>query len=817
MKKLIMVILAIRACFALNVGYAQHSLGKINGQLVDVKQQPVGAATLSLISVNDSTKIKLASSTSNGSFVFGNVKEDSYQLIVTSLGFIKYYSGEIRIDTQHMRINLPKIQLKSTGTLLNEVAVTTPKSFIEQKIDRTVVNVDALISNSGSTALEVLEKSPGVQVDENGGISLKGQKGAVVFIDDKPTYLSGSDLQNYLRSLPSSTLDKIEIMTNPPAKYDAAGNAGIINIKTKKRKIQGFNLGVNLSGRQAKNTSSNNSADFNYRKNNLNVFGTVGYVNRNSYNDINISRQYFLADGSRSGSFNQNSYLKRLGYGFSSTLGADFYSSEKTTLGILLTGLLRYPETQNSSRGILINAAGNPDSSLKSTNMEKGIFKNGGININFRHQFTKSGSDISANLDYLGYSTNTNQDFTNDNYSTTGVLTSYDRSIGALPSQIKIYAAKSDYTQLLKGKWKLEGGVKISQTKTDNIANYYNLINDLIVPDNNRTNHFNYQENINAAYLNINKDFQRLSVQAGIRLENTLATGLQLGNSLKADSSFKRHYTNLFPTIFILYKLDSLGNNQIKLNYGRRVDRPYYQDLNPFVTQLDKFTYYVGNPYLKPSLSDKIELGYVFNNRTGATFSYSDTKDDGNETIQIIDGMYYSKPANIGRIKTSAISLNGSFDPTKWFNLQLNGQLSHVHAVSEFYTGLLNTEGTSVYLQGLLQFKLGSDWKMQWDGSYQSKQTSNQFVIGSKGRLNAGLSKKLSPRATVKLSVNDIFRTNVNRGTINNLFLTDAKFRTLGDSRNALLSFSLRFGKTAIDQRKHIDISAGAEQGRVKN
>lgn len=817
MKKLLLVILTFRACFALNAGFAQSAAGQISGKIVNVKQQADHAATLSLIRVRDSALVRSASAAPSGSFSFTSLPYDTYQVRVSSTGSVTYYSGDLKVDLEHLDVRLPEIQLKPASTSLAEVVVTGRKSFIEQKIDRTVVNVDALISNAGTTALEVLEKSPGVQVDENGGIKLTGRSGVVIFIDDKPTYLSGNDLQNYLRSLPSSTLDKIEIMTNPPARYDAAGNAGVINIRTKKLKTGGFHMGINLSARQAKNLSSNNSADFNYRKNKVAVYGTLGYICRNSYSDVNIYRRYESADGHTSGNFSQNTHIKRLGYGFNSTLGADFYAAEKTTLGVVFTGVLRYPETQNSGQGVLKNAAGAPDSSLLSTNLENIIFKNGGINLNYRHQFRQPGSDLTANLDYLGYYTNTNQNFDNNNYSPAGVLTSYDQSVGALPSKIRIYAAKSDFTQTLKDNWKLEAGLKASYTRTDNVADYFNILNNATIPDYNRTNHFDYKENINAGYININKDFSRLSLQAGVRLENTLSTGLQLGNVLKADSSFKRNYTNLFPTIFILYKLDSLGDNQIKLNYGRRIDRPYYQDLNPFITQIDKFTYYVGNPYLKPSFSDKVEVGFSHKNHIGITFSYSDTKDDGNETIQILDGIYYSKPANIGRIKTVAVSLNGTFDPWEWMSLQSNAEVAHVHSRSDFYTGLLDIKGTHVYLQGLLQFKLGHDWNMQWDGNFQNKQAINQFVIKSKGKINAGVSKKLSSQATVKLSVSDILRTNINQGAINNLYLTKANFRTIGDSRAVLLSLSLRLGKASRDQRKLHTNGADAEQGRVKN
>jgi hypothetical protein len=817
MKKLIMAILAIWISFAQAFCQDASVKATITGTITDAKGAAVKAATVTLLRTADSIKIDAKVADQDGKFAFEVIKAGAYRIRISVVGFKIYNSETITVGADKPLIGLGIIPLESTSNALKEVIITSKKAFIEQKIDRTVVNVDALISNAGTTALDVLEKSPGVQVDQNGTISLKGQQGAVIFIDDKPTYLSGADMQNYLRALPATTIDQIEIMTNPPARYDAAGNAGVINIKTKKRKTLGFNMGLNLSVRQSRNLSSNNSMDFNFRKDKVNLFGNFAYTLRNSYNDLSIFRRYKDADGSTNSTFNQNTYIKRLGYGFKTTIGADYYSSEKTTFGIVLNGLLRYPETNNISSGSILNRNGILDSSIYAQNTEKGTFKNGSVNLNYRHEFRKGGSEITANLDYLNFGINNDQHFANQNYSSAGIFTAQDVLTGQLPSEIRIYAAKTDYSQALSGGWKVEAGLKTSYTNTDNIANYLNLTNGNPVPDYNRTNHFQYKEDINAAYLNINKDYKRLTLQVGLRLENTVSNGIQLGNTIKADSSFKRNYTNLFPTFFVMYKLDSLAEHQLKFNYGRRIDRPYYQDLNPFISQLDKYTYYVGNPYLRPSFSNKFELGYVYKNNLTVTISYSNSKDDGNETIEIVNGIYYSKPANIGTIKVINLSVSGGFDLNKWLSLQLNANISGVHARSAFYTGLLDTKGVALYGQGLLQFKLGNGWNMQWDGNYQSKSKSTQFVIESRGALNAAVAKSISAMASIKFSVSDILHTNINRGTINNLNLTDANFKTKGDSRNVLLTFSLRFGKAVAGQRKHENTGADTEQGRVKN
>ncbi|AMP99721.1 TonB-dependent receptor [Pedobacter cryoconitis] len=817
MKFLQILLLALVCLFFLpNTLNAQTGSGKISGRVIDSKGNPLDGANVALSSKKDSSIAKLELTGINGKYNFEGINYGHYEIFVSYMGERQPYKTLILIDTQHIVIQLEDLVLNEKKIQLNEVNIVQKKSFVEQKIDRTVVNVDALISNAGTTALDVLEKSPGVRVDQNGSISLKGRAGVVIFIDDKPTYLSGSDLEGYLKSLPSSALDQIEIMTNPPAKYDATGNAGIINIKTKKQKISGFNIGVNLSLGQHKYTSTNNSLDFNYRNNKFNVFGNAGYMNRNGFADLTILRTYKNADGSINSNFDQLSNVRKTGYGFNSTLGADYYQSEKTTWGIVLGGLLRYPESNILNTSNFSNVNYVPDSVTIAKNRESSEFKNGSVNLNFRHQFKKKGPDLAVDLDYIAYRTNNDQSFNNKNYSSDGILKSDELLKGLLFSDIKIYSAKADYTHPLSESLKLAGGIKASYTKTDNIADYSSILKNITYVDYDKTNRFKYQENINSAYLNLNKDFRSLSIQMGLRLENTVSNGHQLGNIMKPDSSFKRSYTSLFPTLFLLYKLDSLENGQLRFNYGRRIDRPYYQDLNPFISPLDKFTYMVGNPYLLPSFSNKVELSYIYKKKITATVSYSDTKDQSSETIEIVDGIYYSRPGNISSTNVTSISLDAGFDPTKWLAFQFYSELAFVHSKSNFYTGLLETKGTNGYLQGLFSFKLPSDWNIQIDGHYQTKITSAQFVYGSKWGLNAGVSKKISPRASLKLSISDIFYTNINSGEINNLNLTNASYRNLGDSRRGLLTLSFRFGKVNSNQSRYEIKGAENEMNRVK-
>lgn len=811
-----MAFLAIWHFIAKNSVCAQSN-HTIIGTVTNTQKVPLDLITIALYSEVDSALVKTTFSESDGKFQFSQVKPGSYLIRLAAVGYASLSSRTISIKEGETMLQLPAFILEPTASELNEVTITGKKSFVEQKLDRVVVNVEALIANAGTTALDVLEKSPGIQVDQNGAISLKGKQGVMVYIDDKPSYLSGADLESYLKSLPASSLEQIEIMSNPPAKYDAAGNGGVINIKTRKGLLKGFNGGLNFSFNQGHRARSANSLNFNIRDNKFNYFANLSYNYNNSFTDLDINRTYKNDDGNPKSFFYQNSFFDRNGNAFNAKAGADYYQSEKTTWGIVLTGMNRESVQVNNNTSNLFNPAMVLDSVIKARNEDKIDFINGAINLNYRHQFDKKGQGISADADYLTYHNQTHQHYFNTSYFPDGRLKSEDILNGSLPARINIYAIKTDYSLPLQGAWKMDAGLKASYTKTDNIADYSTMVNAITLPDYDKSNHFIYKENINAAYLNLNREGKRLSVQVGLRVENTVSDGNQLGNIMKPDSTFKRNYTDVFPTLYLLYKLDTNATHQVGLNYGRRIDRPYYQDLNPFLSPLDKFTYYVGNPFLKPSYTNGMELSHVYKSKYTTTLSYSNAKDDVGETIEIVDGIYYSRPSNIGRKIVKSISFNGSFDPADWLNISLYTELTNIKTTSDFYTGKLNSSGTYVYFGPTASLKLGKGWDAELSGNYRSRLVNAQFVLQSIWQANVAAQKKLSPKTTLKLSVNDLFYTKINKGTINNLAQTEANWINRSDSRYVVLSLSYRFGKAFSTPKKHEGSGANDEKNRVKN
>lgn len=794
-----------------------QSSGKIIGKITGTGHSPLEATVVSLLLAEDSSLVKTQFSDQDGSFEFSSLKQNNYKISIEYLGYTKYESQSIAVAQDPVSLGEINLQPSEANTL-NEVVIQKQKNFVERKIDRTVVNVDAMISNAGADAMEVLEKSPGIIVEENGTIKLKGKSGVMVFIDDKPTYLSGADLEVYLKSLPASTLDQIEIMTNPPAQYDAAGSAGVINIKTKKSKARGFNGSVTSRISQGKRTHYRDGLNLNYTDNKIRLFGNVNYANQKFVNDLDIFRRYKNEDGSTKSLFDQNTIMRNKVTTGNAKIGMDYYASEKSTFGMSLIGLLKSGKEKKSGKSSLTNASSVLDSTIIADNREDNKFKNAGVNLNFRHGFDTIGRKITMDADYIKYENEIDQNFKNYIYQPDNTLSEQDELRGHLPSNISIYTFKSDYTHPFKKQGRLEAGYKISYSKTDNIAEYADVVDNILVPNYDSSNHFKYDETINAVYINYSQNFKRFSFQTGWRLETTISKGNQLGNIVKPASRFKKDYTNLFPTLFVSYKLDSVGNNQMVVSYGKRINRPYFQDLNPFLSPLDKFTYYSGNPYLNPSFSHNVELSYNYKSLFSTTLTYMNSEDEINETIEINDGIYYSRPGNIGKSQALSINVNSDLTINDWLSTNLYSELVHTSYKSQLYTENLDTQGVFWFVSVLNRLKFKGGWSGEISGRYTSKIESAQFTVGARGAVNLGVQKKiLQGKGSLKFAVNDVFYTNINTGTINNLKLTDATYKNKGDTRFAALTFTYSFGKSFKAREEHESTGSESEQNRVKN
>jgi hypothetical protein len=461
---------------------------RISGKVLLEDKQPATGAVVSLIRVKGAALVKTAIADSSGAFLMSVVVRDSMMLQVSYLGYTTYVSGAFLIDEERSEHTVePLVLRKGADKTMQTITVVGKQPFVERKIDRTVINPDALISNAGGNALEVLEKAPGVQVDLNGNISLQGKPGVMVFIDDKPTYMSSADLANYLRSLPSASIGSIELMTNPPAKYDAAGNAGIINIKMKKNTVKGFNGGLSTSYGQGKYARTNNSVNMNYRVNKLNLFTNLSYNNNSSFQDLYIDRLYYKPDGTLNNSFNQNSYIKPNTNGLNGKVGFDYYLNKKTTFGAVVSGFINNTLSNTSNTATLTDDKQDLLQTVLATSVVDRTLKNGSVNLNMTHKLGSKGAELSANADYVAYNARTDQSLENLIYNPDGSFNNGTTLISDLPSTLDIWAGKIDYMKPVNNRGKFELGVKSSYVSTTNVANFFDQVNDSLIVNNDFT------------------------------------------------------------------------------------------------------------------------------------------------------------------------------------------------------------------------------------------------------------------------------------------------------------------------------------------
>ena len=811
MKQLLNLLTAM----SISIVSLAQSNGKISGTIKDGgNQQIIDAATISLLHSNDSSLVKAAITDKEGNFVFENINEGNYFVASTSIGHKTVNSKSFVLSADRPSIVVEVLQLLPVDKDLKDVTVISKKAFIERKIDKTVVNVDASVTNAGSTAMDVLGKSPGVTVDKDGNISLKGKQGVMIMLDGKPSYLSGAELANLLRNMSSTNLDQIEIMTNPSAKYDAAGNSGIINIKTKKNKQKGFNGSVTLGYGQGVYAKTNNSLNLNYRNGKFNVFSTLSVNQRKNYQHLDINRVYRNTDQSVSAIFDQNARMIHNNGSNSGKIGVDYYASKKTTVGFVVSAFINPEKQTNLNTSYLKNRFGIVDSVAVSTGAEDGSWKNGAINFNLRHQFDSTGRELTMDVDYMDYNATKTQPFSNITYLPNGTVSNSNQLVGELPSVIKIYSAKADYTHPLKGGVKIETGVKMSFVNTDNTAGYFNIINDVKHPDYEKTNRFRYKENINAAYLNASKEIKKWGFQAGLRLENTNYSGNQFGNSQRADSSFTKSYVGLFPTMFVSYNANE--KNQFSFSYGRRINRPAYEDLNPFMFYLDKYTYGEGNPFLRPSYANVLEMSHTFHQWLTTTVNYSHTKDLFSETFEPRGYATVIKQGNFASSDNGSISVSAQKSLTKIWTLIVYSEANYSQYKGLTFGNSKKRTGSTYLININNQFKFNKGWSAELSGFYRTKGIEGQISINPLSQVNAGVQKEiLKTKGTLKLNIMDAFFSMIQNGKID-ILNTDASFYQYGDSRIVSLNFTYRFGKPIKGVQKRQTGGAGDEQNRIK-
>ncbi|SFQ02155.1 TonB-dependent receptor [Hymenobacter arizonensis] len=774
----------------------------VRGTVQSATSSPIEFATVTLHRAADSTVVKTEFSDVKGAFQFERAALGRYLVSAAQVGFVRQWSQPFEVAGQS--IELPALALATNAaTQLKEVQVMGQKPLYEREADRTIVNVEGSTLAAGNTSLDVLRRSPGVTVDGNDNLALRGRQGLLVLIDGKRQPMTGSELADYLRALPAEQLKSIELITNPPAKYDAQGGAGIIAINLKKDQRLGTNGTVNLTYGRGEFNRYTGGLSVNHRQKNINLFGSYNYADRAFLNLLNIHRDFYARPTATGRALTSTSDQENINpvnlQSHSWRGGLDYNLSEKTTIGAVLNGLDNQNSTDGTNRTALNDLERGRELRYNSTNNSRNRLDNLSGNLNFRHTFTNTfgSQELTADADYATYRTRRAQRLNTFFANEPTEANSLDQD-----GRLTIQSVKADYTQALNKQLRLELGAKSSLVTADNDLKFFN---DALL-DLNRSNRFRYDENINAGYVNLNYSLPKLTLQAGLRGEQTKAVGKQDREVEYKD--FTRNYFQLFPSAAVKRKLSE--THELDLSLSRRIDRPGYQQLNPFRQLIDRTTSGGGNPELLPQTSYNVELTHTFKQKYSAGLSYSRTSDPIINTVQPeTDSTVVSTFRNLDLQHYYALTLTAPVDITKWWKTYNNAVLYYNRFNGEVAGTNLDQGGVTVSLTSNHTFTFGKGWSAELNGRYQSRQVDGFFVSRPNGDVSAGVQKSLWERkATIKLSVNDIFFTQIGRvtSTYDNYV---ERFYLRRDTRFANLTFSYRFGndKLAPTRRR----SGGAE------
>lgn len=735
--------------------------------------------------------IKTEIADSNGKFDFNDIKSGTYHLKISRNGSEVYHSNTISLAEN---TTLPSIDLNVKS--IEGVTITKAKPMIERQDGKMIMNVENSIASTGNSAFEVLEKAPGINIDNNDNISLRGKGNLLIQIDGKNTPMTGNDLANYLKGIPSSTIDKIEFITNPSSKYDAAGSS-IINIKLKKEQRKGTNGSISTSLGMGKYVKNNNSISINHRNKKINIFANYSFAYREAYNGLVLDRNFYENNNFKK-AYIQDNYLKFKFNNHIAKAGMDYYMNDKNVLGFSVGLVSNKFNLNGDNANTTLGSSHMPESTFNTQNASNDNWTNVSVNLNHKYTIDSLGSDISTDFDYINYSNSSLQNFETRTHQIDTGMNQLDIMRGDMNGKLNIYSLKSDLTKNFKNEWKLESGIKTSFVKTDNDMKFFDVNNEILVPDLTKTNHFIYEENINTLYGNVSKKWDKFKATAGLRLENTNVKGTQLATN----QVNKRNYTQLFPSAVLSYDLTE--KSSLEVNLSRRITRPSYNQLNPFKLYLDPTTMRSGNQDLNPQTTMNYELTYSLSNKYFATLSYSRTSDNITDILKPIvengQNVTVQTFENLSSASYYGLYLIAPVKVTKWWDMNNSANFYYGTYTGNVSGTQINNKGNFTFnINSINSFKLGNGFTAELTGNYKAKEVYAYLNVSPNWYLNIGAQKKFKNNSTLKFSFTDIFFTsNIKGQTIYNDYLEN--FAVKRDTRVVTLSYTYNFGSSKNGQ-----------------
>lgn len=788
----------------LPVKNTRDSLVLVRGVIKNVKNEAMEGVGVTLLKASDSSPVKINITDKDGRFQFEGMQEGKYIILTSHLGY-ESTRTEFTVRQETGSLTLPLITLKSQNINLQEVDVIGKKKILELKLDRLIFNVENTITAVGESALEILKKAPGVSVSLNDIVQLKGKAGVQVLINDRPTQLSGGDLATYLKSIPGGSIQAIEIIDNPSSKYDAAGTAGIINIKLKANPNAGFNANLSANFLVGKSVKTNEPVDINYRVGKVNMYANYSLRQDRYENEYTMDREFEASKDNNI--YRQVRHELLLNTDHSYKAGIDYQINAKHILGALFSGFSSANDYTFNSR-TNISSHGVLHSMLLSDNFLKGNRRNANYNLNY--QFSGSNeTTFNADLNYIRF--RRYEESFQPNVYTDGKGNPSDRSkiyANEAPSDIDILTGKMDFEKkTILGKMGI--GTKVSSVNSQNDFRFYDVLNGARILNHTLTNQFTYREDVTAGYINLNNSIKKFSCQAGLRVEHTSSRGKLEALTPQKNTEVDNNYTNYFPGASLSYK--ATQSSSFSLAYSRRIQRPDYQSLNPFVVRVDELTFSRGNPFLKPQLSDGFTLTYMWGEVLVASVGYMNTQ---NIVAPIITSAGSNRVSyifeNISTGSNLNASLSANLNLTRWWevNATLTGyRTTYKGHVKNFP---LYNNVFALMANGQNNFRISKTFSAELSFFFRTAEVNGTFRNSGLGKVDVGLQMKLpGDRAVLRVSGSDIFKTLYLKGTsdFNNI---NINITQNPESRIFKIGFSYRLGNSGL--KKSRDRNSGSEE-----
>jgi len=776
----------------------------LRGTITNQKGEPVPYANVALLSP-EGVLLEGAVTDEAGNFSITTTKTARVKLVVSSLGYTSYSSEEFEL-LAGLQKDFGALVLADELTGLDEVTVNATRPQIIIEPDKTIVNVEGTVMAEGANALDVLGRSPGVFITSDGSINLNGRTGVTVMINDRPMYMSAADLTSFLRSMPADNIKSIEVITSPSARFDAEGAAGVINIQLKKNTVDGVFGNVMLGGRYNGKAAPNTGVTLNVKKGKWTTNGTFNYNENVEINDLEITRN-FQVEGGKS-TFLQDSRIVERSHTPSFTGAANYELTPTQNLGINLQASTTSSNGLNNSGTLISNPGQTNGTSFTSINDSKDQSSRLFTNLHYDAKLDTLGGKISADLDFTVMDMGSNA-LLNNAYLN-GLTQSKDRVLTLNDMYYTILTSKVDWIQPLKGGKLLEAGLKGSWVESDNDLDLSRGINDGPLQPDPNSNRFIYQENVLAAYSSLKGDFsKKLSYQAGLRMEYSDVTG----TSKTLNQVNRQEYVNLFPSVFLQHKISD--SYQVVYNVNRRITRPNYRLLNPFVYYIDPLTTEKGNPSLRPQYSTNLEMDHVIKGAYQFTLGYSVTEDAFMQIFEQNEEARSSTTFTANFDKTKNFNFQGvvPIEFTKWWNSSNLVQANYNKFKSLLGKDVLDVSQVSYLLRTQHNFNLPKGFKLELVGIYLSPQIWGQGEIGGFGWVDAGMTKSLM-KDKLSLSINggDLFRTQWIRAAINFADI-DTQIRQYRNEQSVRFTLRYNFSK---GQSFRVNSNSGSSEERKR-